>query len=167
MSMVQPARVHPESLTRCARQIGEPHHDHGDRHMDAQYSRNHGCYQHLQRHRDPADKQPHGNAARYRTSVQMPHHRLREGVSYPATHPCFLVLTTTQKLVQHAAHVICVGEFVLKPVCSHRQGVQVSGKEFSSALLRDIVKTTRLFNTSPSARDTSESFLDAAMGKSC
>ena len=91
--------------------------------MDAQYRREHGCQQHLQRHRNPAHKQPYSHAPGYRSAIQVPYHRLRKRIANPALHSGFLVFASAQLFVQPAMHGGCVRQPSSEPFTSHCQNI--------------------------------------------
>ena len=91
--------------------------------MDAQYRSEHGCQQHLQRHRNPAHKQPYGYATGDRPAIQMPHHWLGKGVSNPRPKPLFIFFAASDQIMQLATKGRGIGQAIFKPVTRHGRSI--------------------------------------------
>ena len=87
--------------------------------MDAQHSGDDRCQQHLQRDRNPADEQTHGDTASNRTPVEMPDHRLGKGIACPAAQGIGMCFRTTELQVQLAPQRMRVRQPISQPVTGH------------------------------------------------
>lgn len=103
--------------------------------MDAHYRCEHGCKQHLQGHRNPADKKAYGHTARYRATVKVPHHWLGEGISDPEPNTLFLFPRSTQLRLQRVSKLGCIGQTAFKPVIRHVWSCLFFGSGSSPSLI--------------------------------
>lgn len=87
--------------------------------MDAQHSGNDRCQQHLQRDRNPADKQTHRNTTCDRASIEVPHHWLSKGIACPGTQGIRVCFRPSQMHMQLATYRMGVGQSISQPVTGH------------------------------------------------
>lgn len=95
--------------------------------MDAQYRRENGCKQHLQRHGNPTHEQTNCDPAGYRATVEMPYHGLGKCVANPPAHACLLFFASTQLRVQFPVHGGCVRQTLSEPLTRHSQKIDAGG----------------------------------------
>lgn len=90
--------------------------------MDAHHRRERRGNQHLQWQGQPADKQTHGDSTRDRASIQVPDHRLREGIFEPDFCPRSRAgrAVTQAKAVSHSPlHIVGSWQSVFQPFSAH------------------------------------------------